>query len=218
MPLAAHLDVVNAACTGIGVSPLGNDGMDEDSDVGQAVASAYWTVLDFNLGVYLFGFAQTTTQLSVNDLATPLTGYSYVFDMPAEAIGEPLWITDSITNPARRFSAFKLQERTIHASKSPLYAQIRYRPEPNRWSPAFRAATITALQASLALSHREDKGLSDQLHERAYGTPSEGYRGGQFGAAIRADAFSVPPRQANWDNNPLTNAWRDDATGSVSDD
>jgi hypothetical protein len=58
MPVDAHLDVINEACVGIGVTPLGSDGLDEDSDTGQKVQIAYDTVLEFNLGLYLFSFGR----------------------------------------------------------------------------------------------------------------------------------------------------------------
>lgn len=217
MPLLTDLDVANAACLRIGVGALGEDGLAADDDRSRAIASAYDDTVLFNLGVYLFSWSKTIVQLSINDLATPLSGFTKVFDLPPERIGEPIYITDDVTSPNRRFSAFVPLGEQVQSNAAALWAQIRYRPTPNRWNPLFRSATITAVAAKLALTVREDKTLARDLESLAYGDPLENYRGGQLGAAIRADAFSTPPRKPNWADNPFERAWRSDSTSSEED-
>lgn len=217
MPLLTDLDVANAACLRIGVGALGEEGLEADDDRSRAIASAYDDTVLFNLGVYLFSWSKTIVQLSLDDLATPLSGYTKAFDLPPQRIGEPIYITDDVTDPKRRFSAFAPIGEKIESDATALWAQIRYRPAPNRWNPMFRSATITAVAAKLALTVREDKQLAKDLERLAYGAPEDLYRGGQFGAAIRADAFSTPPRKPNWADNPFERAWRADDTGSEDD-
>ena len=172
----------------------------------------------FNLGVYQFSWAKEIVQLSADDLATPMTGWTKVFDLPAERIGEPIYVTDDITRPERRFSKFTLLGDQVQSNAAELWAQIRFRPAPAKWNPLFLSATITSVAAKLALTVREDKDLSARLERTAYGLPEELYRGGQLGAAIRADSNANPPRKPNWDDNPLTRAWKGDGTGSEADD
>ena len=70
------------------------------------------------------------------------------------------------------------------------------------------AAAITAVAAELCVPLTHDRALADAKKVDAYGTPSDNFRGGKLGAAIRADAYSAPPRAQDRDNNPLTTAWQ----------
>jgi hypothetical protein len=145
----------------------------------------------------------------------PSAATSTVFDTPPEAIGEPIYVTDDITDPKRRLRPLCAARPHDRGEQKPA---LRADPLPARsvrWSPSFRAATITALQASLAQSHRRgQQAQRGDLHEKAYGPPSAELSRRRVGAAIKADAFSTPPRKPNWDNNPLTRAWKGDGVGS----
>lgn len=204
MSLLTPEDIMNAACLRIGETPL--QSFDDETPQGQAATLVYEEVVDFNLGIYLFSFSRKIAQLSVNDGAVPLSGWTYVFDLPPERIGPPQYVTDDITDPDRRFDRYSLVEATVHTDANPVFAMIRFRPDPQLWSAAFRSATITALAARLAMTQASDRNTADMLTREAYGTVSEAYRGGQMGAAIRDDSYATPPRPQNRDNNPLTRA------------
>lgn len=205
MALLDDLDIVNAACAMIGEEPLQE--LDEETDRGQAAALVYQTTVDFNFGLYSFSFGKQLYQLSQVSGATSLAGFDYVFDMPAERLGDPLYVTDDATDPDRRFSRYALIKSQVHADCTPLFGMFRFRASPDRWSPTFKAATIKAVAAAFAVPLTHDRALADALKVEAYGSSIENYRGGMLGAAIRADTFSVPPRTQNRDNNPLTRAW-----------
>lgn len=207
MPLLADLDVVNAAFARIGADPL--QSMDDESFGGQQAQLVYEPTVRFNIGIYQFAFSKELRQLSNVAGATPLSGFKLVYDLPSDALGLPLYVTDDATEPDRRFSRYVLVGKQAHADAAPLFAMILYRPEPYRWSPAFLQATITSLAAKFALSIASDRALAADLNAEAYGSPTDNYRGGQLGAAIRAESFSTPPRRADWSSrNPLINAWR----------
>lgn len=202
MALTTDLDIVNAACAMFGDdAPLS---FDADLGNGQSASVLYESVVEFNIGIYLFSFSRQIFPLSVDDAASPLSGYSHVFDLPPERIEPPIYVTDDPTDPDRRYDRYVLIGDQVHAADNPLYAMCRYRPPVHRWSPTFRKATITSLASHLCLAMAHDKALSDQFRTQAYGTPSQDFRGGEMGAAIKADAFSTPPRRANWQNNYLS--------------
>lgn len=205
MALLLALDIVNAACAQIGETPLQT--MDDETDAGQAASLVYQDVVDFNLGLHPWTFAKQMRQMSRDDVAVPYTGFTYVFDLPSERIENPLYLSDDPTDPRRRFVDYQLVGAKVHASTDPLYAMIRFRPDPYAWSATFRAATITALAARLAITLAHDRALGESKRVEAYGTPSENYRGGQMGAAIRTEAFSTPAQTQDRDTNPLTSAW-----------
>jgi hypothetical protein len=205
MSLLEPLDIVNAACAMIGETPL--QSLDEETDAGQSAGLLYDNTVTFNLGVYVFSFSKQARQCSRDDSTVPLTGYAYVYDIPAEAIGNPLYCTDDITDPDRRFTAYVIVGSKIHTDAETLFAMIRFLPNVRNWSATFRSATITSMAAALAISLTHDRALADAKLKEAYGTPDQNYRGGQLGAAIRDDAFTNPPRKQDRDSNPLTAAW-----------
>jgi hypothetical protein len=211
MALTTALDIVNAACLRIGADPLQD--IDEETQGGQAASLLYEDVVDFNLGLNPFSFAREMRQLSKLTTASPLTGWLYVYDIPGQHFGPPLWLTDDITDPDRRFTRYTLTAGHVHSDADPLHASVRFRPDPMRWSSTFRSATIAALAAQLALSMASDRALYGEMHKEAYGTPQENHRGGKMRAAITEDSLATPPRKADWDNNPLTKSRRAGSTG-----
>lgn len=196
------LEIVNRAMLRIGADPL-QDLADETLG-GQGADLVYDSVVEFALGVYVFSFARKMVELSELASATPLTGFTRIYQLPADRLGPPLRITDDVTDPDRRFTRYVLQGSTVHADEKPLYAEIKFLPEPAEWSGTFRDFVVLAVAAEYALSIGHDKSLRRDMRVNAYGNPSENYRGGALGAAIREDAFATPPRLAGWDNNPLT--------------
>jgi hypothetical protein len=206
MPLLLPLDIVNAACARIGEDAL--QSLEDETIAGQAVSLIYEELVGFNIAVYPFSFARKIQPLSRIADAVPLSGWLYVFDLPAERIGPPIYVTDDITDPGRRFSRYSLVESQVHADCEPLHAQIKFLPSPNLWSATFRTVTITALASRLSFALASDRATMETLRNEAYGTPQDNFRGGQMRAAINEDSFSVPPRRQDRDNNPLTKAWR----------
>lgn len=204
MALLQPLDIINAACNRIGEDPI----QALDGEDGEIAISAYEDTVAFNIGVYPFSFARTMRQLSRHANATPLSGWSHVFELPPERIGPPIYVTDDPTDPDRRFTRYSLVESTVHSDADPLYAMIKILPSPHLWSATFRSCTITAIASKLALALASDRQTMETLRVEAYGSPHENYRGGQMRAAITEDSQSTPPRKPDWSNNPLERAWR----------
>lgn len=208
MALTTHLDIINAAYAMFGETPIGDFSADEDG--AQPAVLLYDQVLDFNLSLLAggFSFAREVRQLSQVSDADPFTGFDYVFDIPGSTIGLPTYLTDDPSDPDRRYQDFILTGGQVHAADSPLYAMVKFRPEPHRWSATFRLATITALAGQLAYAVSSNKTTRDAFMADAYGAPGEYYRGGMMRAALSEEAFAQPPRGIPMDQNPLSAAWR----------
>lgn len=208
MALTTYADIINAACARIGEEPVQD--FDDDLGGGQSALLIYEETVDFNLGLQPSGFffAREVRQLSKLSVATPFTGFSHVFEVPQPAIGPPVYLTDDPSDPNRRYTSFILTANQVHAADNPLYAMVKFRPDPNRWTPTFRSATITALAGHLAFAIASDRGQRSDLLTLAYGTPQENFRGGMMRAALSEDGFANPARDIKVDNNPLTIAWR----------
>lgn len=201
------ITVANEACVIAGANPLNS--LDDETSAAASVKLAYDRVLGFMLGVHTFTWSKSTRQLSRRAEATPFTGFTFVFDLPADRIGPPIRVTDDPSDPDRNFTRFLLEADTVQASVEPLYAQVLTMPPPRIWSAPFRECFVTGLASALAMSIKRNRTLSTDLYVQAYGTPTEGCRGGQMGVAIRADSFATP----SIDNpaithDPLTAAWR----------
>src|SRR3954469_7973882 len=111
MSLLTGLDIVNAACAQIGEEPL--QSLDDETDAGQSASLLYEDTVDFNLGIYVFSFSKQIRQFSRNDAGQPLGGFLYIFDMPPERIGDPIYMTDDPTDPDRRFSRYAIVNTQI---------------------------------------------------------------------------------------------------------
>lgn len=204
MPIQEPLDIINAACARIGEDPL----QASDDEGGQAAMLLYEEVVGFNLGVYSFSFSRTLRQLAKVTDAVPLSGWKFVFDLPPERNGPPIYVTDDVTDPDRRYSRYSLVDATVHSDADPLFAMIKFSPVPHLWSATFKTCTITALGARLAFALASDRATMETMLSEAYGPPSENGRGGQMRAAINEDAQATPPRKPDWKNNPFERAWR----------
>lgn len=208
MALLTATDVINAAFARIGEDPI--EGLDVDDPGATAPALIYEETVNFNLGLLPSGFTfgREIRQLSKLTDAVPLTGYTNVFDVPQPSIGLPVFLSDDITDPDRRFTAFIITKSQIHSDADPLFAMVKFRPDPHLWTATFMTATITAIAGRLAFAIASDRNQKDDLLREAYGSPQENYRGGMMRTALSEDGFSNPPRKANVFNNPLENAWR----------
>ncbi len=208
MPLLTAIDIVNAAFNRIGEDPI--ETFEEDGGGEQDASLIYEEVVGFNLGLQPSGFtfAREVRQLSKLANQTPLTGFANVFDIPGPYSGLPVYLSDDITDPGRRFTGFILTGGRVHSDADPLFAMVKFVPDPHRWTDTFRSATITAIASRLAFAVASDRNTQAELRQEAYGTQSENFRGGMMRAALAEDAFANPPRRADVDNNPLTRAWR----------
>jgi hypothetical protein len=208
MVLLTALDVINAACARIGEEPV--ESLEEDLGGGQSASLIYEDIVDFNLGLQPsgFAFAREMRQLSKLDGATPLTGYKFVFDIPGPYTGLPVFLADDIRCPDQPFTDFILTNGQVHSDADPLFAMVKFRPDPHRWTATFRMATITALGGHLVYAIASDRNTKADFLQEAYGVPSDNFRGGQMRAALFEDAFANPPRRMAVYHNPLEQAWR----------
>lgn len=202
-----ELAIVNRACARIGVEPL--ESLDEETFGGQAASLVFDSVLDFLLGLYPWTFARTMVQLDYLSSETAWGGYVYVHQLPGARLGPPNYLTAHPTIEDSRLTRFSLQGEKVHSNSNPLYAEIKIRPEPEKWPGTFREAATLLLAAEIAVPAADAESLADKLRIVAYGTPSQNFRGGATGAAIAEDARATPGKRlgAN-DGGPLVRAWQ----------
>jgi hypothetical protein len=206
MALATHLDVLNAACALISVEPL--QSMSDELPGGQAAQLLYDQTVDFCLGMAPWSFARQTKLLNRVEGETSMLGFAYIHVLPSGRIGPPDRLLSSLASGSGPVQAYDYDEEgRVHSDEQVLYAQFTARVVPSRWHPAFRMAVIHALAATMAEPLTGNGTLAQAMAERAFGTPSEAFRGGLMRAALSADARNTPARALPASSNPLLVAW-----------
>jgi hypothetical protein len=157
------------------------------------------------LELHTWSFATQTVVLGQVADVTPLSGFEKVYMVPANALGDPLRITDSL-NPNYDFWDYLIEDRYVHSNAALLYGTVRIVPEPSRWSGSFSYALIVALAGDLAMALTSDERQKQVLHSDAFGTPSEGMRGGLVRVAINANDYAKPPKRMAYGGDPLSQA------------
>lgn len=190
---------------------IGEDAPQSMDDIlgSDTVELVYTAVVDFCLDLHPWDFTRETRQLARRfGVPSPMLGYSYTYEMPTDAIGEPLRVVDDLSEPDRPFFCWTFHGNAILSSAEQLYAVVNVRPTPARWPGVFREAVVLAIAAELALSMASNNGLRAELRENAFGSPSKDFRGGAIGVAIRNQAFRTPAKKLATGTDPFSAAWR----------
>ncbi|MCJ8143815.1 hypothetical protein MKI84_12900 [Ancylobacter sp. A5.8] len=167
-------------------------------------------VVDFCLDLHPWDFTRELRSLS--RLAGPeggrVLGYPFAYQLPTDVIGEPLRVVQDHSEPDVPYFRWTMHGPYILAADEPLYAVFNVRPPPIRWPGAFRNAVVLAIAAELALSMASNESLRADLRRDAYGPPSDDFRGGAIGVAIRNQAFRTPAKKMSPGLDPFSSAWR----------
>ncbi|MBS7545689.1 hypothetical protein [Ancylobacter oerskovii] len=174
-----------------------------------SVELVYNAVVDFCLDLHPWGFNIELRQLSKRaGVTSPILGFTHIYELPTDVVGDPLSVHADLSRRNEAFTHWAMQGPALLASVEPLYANFHVRPHPLRWPGAFREAVILAIAAELAMSMASNDDLRAQLRVNAYGNPSENFRGGAIGVAIRNQAFRTPAKALPVAHNPFSAAWR----------
>lgn len=210
MAITGDLDIVNAACALLSVDPL--QSMSDDVPGGQAAQALYWPVVDLCLGLAPWGFARRRRQLARLSTVTSPLGFAHVHQLPPDRVGLPERLFEAGV-PGGSIQAFDYDEEArVHSDVEDLWAEFTCRVVPSMWHPVFRTAVIHAVAAVFCEPLTGNSAMTAELHARAFGTPSESYRGGLMRAALSADARATPARMLPSGSNPLLVAWNSDGT------
>jgi hypothetical protein len=212
MAITSDLDIVNAACALLSVDPL--QALTDELPGGQAAQTLYEPIIDLCLGLTPWSFARRTQQLGRLAGVTSPLGFAHVHQLPANRVGPPERLLADPSRPGSAVWAFDYDEEgRVHSDAEILYAQYTARVLPAMWHPVFRAAVIHAVAAGFCELLTGNSSMAAEMQAKAFGTPSEAYRGGMMRAALSADARATPARNLPAHSNPLLAAWGTDATG-----
>lgn len=145
------------------------------------------------------------TFLLTRQLATPVTGYAYGFDLPGGRLGNPrkLLRDPRDTAPVRDI---RYEQTTVFSHEPALYAVCSMRLAVEAWDWQFADTFAVALASFLAVPLLQDVDMQRDKEFLAFGDPRQGGTGGRFGRLIAQDLASEPKGSPLLRDDPLTAA------------
>lgn len=199
--LPDDLSVINEALARIGGAPL--FALDEETKRASAVIHIYRTVVPDAFAAHRWHWARRTAPLD-RLAVTPETGWRFAYALPGDRIGAPVKVLDNPRCPDLPLRDYIVEGGELHCDREAVWATCVRAVPPAAWEPAFRQAVIVALAATFCLPETHDTKLQAVLEQTAWGSPSEGRRGGLMGRAIALDAASAGAVASAVGSDPLT--------------
>lgn len=180
------ISICAAALRLIGAEAIAS--FDEGTPAADACARLYPGLRDALLAVHRWNFATAAAQLA--RLAEPPQGWRAAFALPPDlltVIG--VYADGEMRAPLNRFD---WRDATVATDTDALWCLYLRRVPEAAWRAPFALLVRYALAAELAMPITEKQAVAEYWHVKAFGTPSEGGRGGQFRVAASADAREGP--------------------------
>ena len=183
--LATDIGIINAALTLTGNRQIGS--LEEQTGEANICATLYPAVKRACLSAHPWRFTIDTRQL--NRLTATVPGWACAFQMPANLIQLRQVF------PGRgqaTTAAYEIQGDRLLTDHPRIRAEFSEITSESRFPPWFVTLLETALAARLAMAIAEDSGKAQWLEQMAWGSPSEGRRGGLMRQALTADSQQSP--------------------------
>lgn len=213
MPLLERVDVINRALIRIGEDPV--QFADVNDEEASPLTLTYETRVPNVLGVYPWRCTLRTLQLTLGTLP-PLTNWSYAHLLASNRIGMPrrIWksATDLSDTNLLKFYELGLDGQVpgmpaVLSDEPVIVAQDQQRPDPQLWDPPLLELIVLDLMSAYAIQVAQNKDLSAQLTETAWGETA-GRLTGQFFKAKQAESVANPSRVVQLEDGPLVAARR----------
>ena len=175
------------------------------SDAARACGAIYPFVKLTVLTSYPWWITMVKSDLLNRDVTGPTTEYKYSYQLPADLIAGPRKVFDNKTIPAGnqpKFTRFEIYGRKLLSSAEQILVDYQIEVD-EAIMPFYLVELLTlATAAEVALADTDRQTLAEFYFIKAWGTPQENKRGGQFKIASRIDSQSHRPPGAK--NFPLT--------------
>lgn len=202
-----QVQIANMALSLFGSAPIQT--FDDATPAGRAVALLYPMIMRGLLAEYPWIFCRQTVslaQLNVADLADGMNaaGWKNAFQLPGNLLANPIKISANNRYPDGPETRYEIQGTTVFTDQAALWALGQFYVDEAAWPAYFLPAAVAVLAAELVMPITGNSGMRAALQADAWGSPSEGRRGGKLGSARLADARSQPSRMLA--HNPLIDA------------
>ena len=183
--MSSNLEIVNSALVSLGESKITS--FLEDSDKADTCRLKYADLVGRVLSMYSWRFNTKKRQLA-QETATPTNEWTYQYALPTDRVAPPHAVFNSTSAGVVPFQDWEIFEDKLFTDATVIVVDYRYKASEGNWPPYFVAFVVDALAAALCMPITEKADLARHLHEVAWGTPSEGMRGGAFAIAAQIDA------------------------------
>lgn len=136
-----------------------------------------------------------TKKRRINQTTAPLNEWRYAHIVPAEALR--IWaVYNSGQVGATPVNHYDIQapdgKRVIMSNNPDLWLEYTVYTDETNWPGYFTHFAIYAFAALIALPVTDDDSLAQQMYQQAWGTPSDGEKGGKFSVAAGTDSQQKP--------------------------
>lgn len=191
--MTTNVDIASKALARLGSPTIG--AFDEDSDAAEKVALLYETTILDLFTRHDWRFAMTRAVLAVDAAAPTNTPWQRGFvlpDLDTDRVGPPNQVWPTTDKGAAVTFSYELQDRWLMTDHTVIVISYVQRKPENLWPGYFRKLAIEAVVAILALPITENQTKETYHQQLAFGSPSEGGRGGLFKTAVEADSAGNP--------------------------
>jgi hypothetical protein len=168
----------NRALNLVGEDPIAS--FEDGTDRARTAALQYTRVRDMLLTMAVWNFARRKRQLS--RLSTdPINEYQYQYQLPSDLLAGPDAVYNSSATGVQPLQlGWEIFGQTVYTNETTIYIDYRYRPDESRFPEWFGALLVLALAGAFAKGITDQNDLAALYNQQAFGTPSEGMRGGYF--------------------------------------
>ncbi len=188
---------------------LGEAGIESLDDTGIAgvTRSNYNDLVRDLLGRRNWAFARELRALSVDGSVSLPSRWSYAHLMPSQperVSSGPARVYRSTSDVGAPFSDWDIFGDHIVSNEPDLWAEFTIERAPRDWPGFFTQLVKSALAAQWAMAVTENATRRDLWNVDAFGTPSEGGRGGKWAIAVEADILNQPQGGLTQVVDPIT--------------
>lgn len=132
---------------------------------------------------------------ATRDTTTPVNEYTYRYHKPSGLLKIYKVFNSAEVGAKSLQTGWDLIENYIYTNEETVYCEGTYYIDEGYWPGYFITYAVHAFAAYIALPITDDEGFAQLLQNMAYGSPSEGEKGGKFQVAAGIDARQQPPEE-----------------------
>lgn len=178
--ILTDVKLCNKAMIRLGVDQF--DSFTDGTDAGAVCGETYPDLVKALLGMNDWRFATGKRQLA-RLTAAPVSEFKYAFQLPSDYIAGPFAVFINGDAGAPIFKDWKIFEDKLYTDVETIFINYRFKPSESKYRPWFTELAVLALAAAVAPTLTDSAKLAIEYNERAFGVPSDNYRGGWYSVA-----------------------------------
>lgn len=142
------------------------------------------------LSSYPWKFTLKKQQLSRLTI-TPKNKWKYAYQLPSDLLVLRA-VYDNDSAPSHFKTEYEKFGETIHTDYEEVYIDYQQKVSEADFPPYFTDFVKKAMASEVAMAITDDRNISNDMHIKAFGSPSDNLQGGEFGKAKRIDSSQNP--------------------------